>query len=118
MKTKDVLIISDAENQGYLKALADAIREKIGPVRTVMDRDVAPGWNGRHYDVIVVDVSNLESLYRLIPEIHRDHPKSHIIIISSTPTWKQTREVIRLGAANLIRKSSDLDEIIDELRLL
>ena len=118
MNTKNILIISDAGNQYYWSALANEIKNNIGPVRIVLDKDISL-WRINHpYDVIVMDVSNIEDLHHLIPEIHHEQPRSRIIIISSTPTWKETREVIQLGAASLIRKSSNLDELINELQPL
>jgi len=118
MNTQKVLIVSDANNQYYWISLTKGIRKNIGPVRIVLDKDISQQWDNHLYDVIVVDVSNIEDLHRLIPEIHQEQPRSYIIIVSSTPTWKQTREVIRLGAANLIRKSTDLDEVIQALQPL
>jgi DNA-binding NarL/FixJ family response regulator len=51
-------------------------------------------------------MSALDVLHRLIPEIHQKQPESRVVVISSTPTWKMTREILRLGAADLIRRSS------------
>jgi DNA-binding NtrC family response regulator len=118
MKTKKVLIVSDAGNQNYWRGLTNAITEKIGPVRIVMDKDIPALRFNNSYDLIVVDVSDIGDMHRLIPEIHQKQPTSRIAVISSTPTWKHTREVIRLGAASLIRKSYNPDEVIDELRQL
>jgi DNA-binding NarL/FixJ family response regulator len=118
MNTKKVLIVSDSGNRYYWSALTNEIEKKIGPVRIVLDNDISRRINNHSYDVIVVDVSNIEDLYRLIPKIHHDQPRSRIIIVSSSPTWEQTRDVIHLGAAKLIRKNSDLDEVINELRPL
>jgi DNA-binding NarL/FixJ family response regulator len=118
MNTKKVLIVSDLGNQNYWNALTNEIKEKIGAVNIVLDKDLSWRRGNHPYDVIMMDISNLEDLHRLIPEIHHEQPRSRIIILSSTPTWKFTREVIRLGAATLIRKNSNLDEIISELGTL
>jgi len=118
MNTKKVLIICDSEYQYHWGGLANAIKGKVGAVDIILGNDISQWWNNHQYDVIVVDVSNIENLYSLIPEIHNELPSGRIVIVSSTPTWKQTREVIRLGAFNVIRKSSNLDEFINELQLL
>jgi len=115
MNNKKILIISDIENLPYWRAIANNIKEKIGPVRIYVDEKFFLQMFEETYDLILVDISNIENLYNMIPKIHHEKPKSRIIIVSSTPTWKQTREFIRLGAANLIRKRSNQDDFIDEL---
>ena len=117
MNTKKVLIVCDSENQHYWSSLTNKIKEKIGTVSILMDKDYSQQKINHPYDVIVMDISNIEDLHSLIPKIHHEQPGSRILIVCSTPTWKQTREVIRLGASNLIRKSSNLDEVINELLL-
>lgn len=115
MNNKKILIVSDAENQYYWSALTNEIKEKIGPVHILLDKDLSWKKIDDRYDVVMMDISNIEDLHNLIPGIRHDQPESRIIIISTTPTWKETRQVIRLGASNLIRKSFNLDEIINEL---
>ena len=116
MKTKNVLIVCDSENQCYWNTWIDNIKERLKSVR--IDIDISGRENNNVFDMIMVDKSNLEELRHLIPKIRHKHSQSRILVVSSTPTWKQTREVIRLGAANLIRKSSNLEEIIKEFELL
>lgn len=118
MKTKHVLIICAAGNQSYWHNWINKIKEELRSVSIDIDKDISRRKNNNAYDMIVVDVSNIEDLRRLIPEIHHEQPQSRILVVSSTPTWKQTREVIRLGAANLIRKNSNLEEVIKELESL
>ena len=117
MRDSNVLIISDAGSQSYWSALAGEIEKEIGPARIVLDRDISALRNHRRYHVILVDVADFEELHELIPEMHQVQPESHIFIVSSTPTWKETREIFRLGA-RMIRKSSEPDEIIEALRPL
>jgi DNA-binding NtrC family response regulator len=116
MNTTKILIVSDAENQPYWNALVSKIEEQIGPVRLIQDKEISRWGINLPYDVILVDVSNLADLHRLIPKIHHQRPESRIIIVSSSLTWKQAREIFHLGAANLIRRSPDLDELIKELQ--
>ena len=118
MTSKKILIVSDAGNKPYWDASADEIREEIGPVTVVPDTQVSTRAASHRSDVILIDISSIADLHELIPRIHQEQPESRIITVSSTPTWKQAREVLRLGAANLIRKSSNLDEVISELRAL
>ena len=65
-----------------------------------------------------MDISDVDDLHTMISRLHKELPDGRIIAVSSTPTWKQTREILRLGASNLIRKSSDVDELIEELQKL
>lgn len=118
MSNKKTLIVSDDGNQNYWFELTGEIKKQVGPVSIVSDKDVSQQRNEQTYDFIVIDVSDIEDLYRLIPEIHQNQPGSCIVIVSSTPTWKQTREVIRLGASSLIRKSTNFEDVIEELQSL
>ena len=118
MNTQKVLIVSDTDNHPYWSAMTHEIEEKIGPVHIIKDKDIFRRKIDHLYEVIVVDVSDIEDLHRLISEIHQEQPKSRILILFSSPTWKAAREVIRLGAADVIRKSADLDEVFKAVRPL
>jgi len=118
MKTKNILIVCDVGNQCYWNIWINKIKEKIRSANIEMDKDTSRWKNNNAYAMIMVDVSNIEDLRRLVPEIRYKQPQCRILVISSTPTWKQAREIIRLGAANLIRKSSNLEEIIKEIESL
>lgn len=118
MQSRIILIVSDIGNLLYWTSLIDTIKEKIGPVRLVLDQGITPETITNPYDLAVVDVSDTERMQFLITEIHHEQPKCRIIAASSTPTWKQTREVIRLGAATMMRKNSNVNELIDELTQL
>ena len=115
MNKQKVLIVSDANNQNYWSAFTNETRRKINAENVVLGSDLSWRKGNHPYDAIVIDISDLNDLRNIITEIHHDHPKSRIIILSSSPTWKFAREVIRLGAATLIRKSSNPDEVIDEI---
>lgn len=117
MNKMKVLIISDKENQHYWKSLTGEAREKTGSTQITLslEEDISHERIDQQYDVILMDISDIEDLFRMIPEIHAGQPGSRIIIVRSTPTWKFAREVLRLGAADLIRKNAHPAEIIEEL---
>jgi DNA-binding NarL/FixJ family response regulator len=111
-----MLIISDEGSQSFWQALTGEIKETIGPLRLILDEEVPAKGFKQTYDPIVMDVSDPENLHRMIPGIHEAMPESRIIIVTSSPTWKETREVLRLGAATLVRKSSNPEDMLAELR--
>lgn len=116
MQTKNVLIVCDKDNHPYWDMVSIEIRKKIGPVDLVLDSYFTRKNLVQAQDVIVVDVSEIDTLHKVIKTIRQVQPSSRIIVISSTPTWKQTRELMRLGASNLVRKSADVEEMVGELQ--
>jgi DNA-binding NarL/FixJ family response regulator len=116
MKANTYLIICDEENRPYWDLISGEIRRKLGQVSLHFNSTLKGKSLTQAAEVVIVDISDIETLHRVIREVHEGQPASRIIVVSSTPTWKQTREVLRLGAANLIRKSSDADELIDALQ--
>jgi hypothetical protein len=61
MDKEKVLIVSDAGNQNYWRELSTVIEGKIGPLRIISDKDLSSDKIDIPYDLIVVDVSNIES---------------------------------------------------------
>jgi DNA-binding NarL/FixJ family response regulator len=112
---KKVLIISDTDSQSFWKAVEPEIERIIGPIKMVLEKNVPPDGFKQSYDPILMDISDPEDLYNLLPIIHKDQPESRIVIVTSAPTWKQTREVLRLGAATLVRKSTNPQDMLVEL---
>lgn len=115
MSNQNVLIISDSWNQNYWNILSHEIEDRVGVVRIALDSETPKPWSNSLWDTIVMDISDLDQLHNLIPEIHHEQPDGKIIIVSSTPTWKLTRDVIRLGATSLMRKTYHLDEVLLKL---
>jgi DNA-binding NarL/FixJ family response regulator len=115
MITKKVLIISDVDSMDYWDTLTEAAIEKAGLVRIELDQDVATQRIQQEYGLIIMDISDLKILYHHITAVHEQQPASRIVVLTSVPTWKLTREVLRLGAADLIRKSPNPDVVLNAL---
>lgn len=114
MNSKKVLVVCDDENRAYWNTAIDKLTKRIGPVRVAKDKKLTRQILAQSYDFVLINISDLRHLQDLIPRVHNKLPESQIIIVTSAPTWKHTREYMRLGATNLVRKSQDLDELIDD----
>lgn len=108
MNSLNVLIVSDNDNQKYWEASSR-------PVRIILDKDLPDERFEKEYLVILVDISVIKNLLQAIEYIHANQPRSEIIVVHATPTWKFTRQVLEFGATKLIRKASLPDEILKEL---
>lgn len=115
MDKKKVLIVCDAENLPYWDTLSKAVIKKIGSIDKELYKNITPQIIAKKYDLIILDISIIENLYSMISTLHQNEPSCRIIVVSSVPTWKFTREVLRLGAADMIHKGSDPDKILQEL---
>lgn len=115
MSPSSVLIITDIDSMEYWNTLTEAAKHKAGSVRIERDQAIDPKGFPQKYDWIVLDVSDLKALYQLIPMLHEQQPTSRIIVLTSAPVWKLTREVFRLGAADLIRKPANPELVLEAL---
>lgn len=115
MSSSSVLVITDVDSMEYWNALSEAAKHKVGSIRIEQDQAVDPKGFPQKYDWIVLDVSNLKILFQLIPMLHKQQPTSRIIVLTSAPVWKLTREVFRLGASDLIRKPANPDRVLEGL---
>jgi DNA-binding NtrC family response regulator len=118
MNTRKVLIVSDTNNIDYWNTLTEAAKEKVGSVQIERVEEIDRQSIQQKYNLIVMDISDIKKLYHLIAATHEQQPTSQIVVITSVPTWKLTREVFRLGAADLIRKPSNPDTVFNALQPL
>jgi len=114
-KERKLLIISDEEGMAYWNTLSGTAKKKVGFVHIQLDKDIATQMIHEQYGAILIDISDISDLYRMIPVVHLEQPASRIIVVTSAPVWKFTREVLRLGAADLIRRRYTSDQVINEL---
>jgi DNA-binding NarL/FixJ family response regulator len=110
-----ILIISDKESQSYWKAMTSEINERIGPVRIFQENGLSEEIIDYPYDLVILDISKINELHHMITKIHLERSEIRIVVVTSSPTWKLTRDVYRMGAASLIRKSANQEKILQEL---
>jgi len=116
MDKRRILVVSDEGSQPYWMDLKPMLSAQIGPVRLLLDRNAPRARLHGGFDLIVMDISDIESLHTLIERYRRLQPAARLLTVTTTPTWKQTRDVLKMGAASVIRKSADLQEMLQELQ--
>lgn len=116
MDKRRILVVSDEGSQPYWLELEPMLSAQIGSVRILLDRDAPRARLRGKFDLIVMDISDIESLRPLIGKYQRLQPAARLLTVTTTPTWKQTRDVLKLGAASVIRKSADPQEMLLELQ--
>jgi DNA-binding NarL/FixJ family response regulator len=116
MDKRRILVVSDEGSQPYWLELKAMLSAQIGPVRILLDRDAPRARLRGKFDLIVMDISDIESLHTLIRRYLKLQPGARLLTVTTTPTWKQTRDVLKLGAASVIRKSADPQEMLQDLQ--
>ena len=65
---------------------------------------------------IIVDASSIYcDLVSLVKDIQQQHENVPIVIASASPNWEQARDVLHAGAADYIKRTPDIQTLIDLL---
>jgi DNA-binding NtrC family response regulator len=104
------LLVSGAEGVYWHQVLEKAVA-CLGTVDIVEEQDAIEFVSQRCYDIVILDTTMIEDVWRLFAQIREERPDAQIVIATSMPTWRRARAAFRMGALDYIRKSPSEDEV-------
>jgi DNA-binding NtrC family response regulator len=98
------LLISDQEEihsfDNLVKALAD-----LGELQFLPEKEALQISLGLKYDIVIIDAAILDNKMLLISQIRERQPKTRIIVLTASPTWRRAREALKAGAMDYLSKT-------------
>lgn len=66
---------------------------------------------------IIIDASSIRhDLVSLVKEIHQQFENVPIVVASASPNWEQARDVFHAGAADYVKRTTDVQNLIQLLK--
>jgi DNA-binding NarL/FixJ family response regulator len=108
---KRVLVVEDHEVVGEgLRALLLPRYDVVGPVRD--GHEVLAAVDELHPDVVLLDLTLPgRSGLDLLPDLHKNHPRLPVVILTATADYLTGQTSKRLGAAGFLPKDSGSEEL-------
>lgn len=100
------LLIGTTAETRWPEVLKDAL-SPLGELHIASERETVRTVSEQEYDAILIDAGAVQDVTQTIARLRAQHPRTPIVVVSASPTWQQSREVFRAGAADYIRKSLD-----------
>ncbi|MEM4168160.1 MAG: response regulator [Candidatus Caldarchaeum sp.] len=111
------LLIGTTAETRWPEVLKDAL-SPLGELHIASERETIRAVSEREYDVILVDAGAIQDLIQMIGRLRSQQPRARIVVVTASPTWQQSREVFRAGAADYIRKSLDKGKLRAQIEAL
>lgn len=115
MSLKKSLLLGDQGGHYWLETLRSAM--------SVLDRELGIAGEDemkqivwRDYDLVILDAGAISDLPTVISQIRVYNSEARILVFSSSPDWKQAREVILAGGVDYTRKSLNEEYILSTLK--
>jgi DNA-binding NarL/FixJ family response regulator len=87
----------------------------LGQLHIVPEEEAIRAASERTYDVVLIDAGVVQDVVRLVTHLRAQQPQLRIVVVTASPTWQQSREVFRAGAADYLRKSLDRKKLRDQI---
>lgn len=100
------LLIGAGAETRWPQVLKDAL-SPLGELHILSEAEAVRIVGEREYDVVLIDAGAVQDVIRLIARLRAQRPRARIVVVTASPTWQQSREIFRAGAADYIRKSLD-----------
>jgi DNA-binding NtrC family response regulator len=112
-----ILFISTPRNQTFADVLGDVLRPYGDlEVCTWQDKPDLSGYTLIILDAgIQADLEHLSTLSELLKQLFQITPQARVLVTTSSPTWKRTREALIAGAVDYIRQTLDPDSLYNNL---
>jgi FixJ family two-component response regulator len=109
--------ISTALNRSFAEVLANVLLP-YGPLelRTWQETPDLCAYTLLFLDAgVLADVDPLNSLKDLLMELFQRCPGANVVVTTTSPTWKRSREALKAGAVDYIRQTLDPDRLSNDL---
>jgi DNA-binding NarL/FixJ family response regulator len=115
MSFKKSLLLGGQGGHYWLEALRSAMADLDRDLGIASEAEIDQiEW--RDYDLVLLDAGVVGDLPAVISQIREHNPEARIIVFSSSPDWKQAREVMLAGGVDYTRKSLDREYISSTLK--
>jgi DNA-binding response OmpR family regulator len=68
------------------------------------------------YQLIVIDANLMRDIVDVVCQLRKANPAASIIVVSSSPDWRQAREVLLAGASDYAPELLDSENILLDLQ--
>lgn len=109
------LLISEKAGTRWALILQHAL-SPLGQLRLVPEEEAAQAVSEGWYDAIIIDGGAVRDMVKLVFRLRVQQPQARIVVATASPTWKRSREVLRAGAVDYIRKSLDEQELRSKIQ--
>ena len=106
------LLFSNFDHDYWLETFITTSSSRLN-VQVCPDHDVLAALDRSEcLDFIIIDAVSVSDAIQVVTTIRAHRPDLKVIVVTTSPTWKQARRVFYAGATDYVRKSSDKHEIL------
>jgi len=109
------LLISDRDEPAWSAVLREALTP-LGSLQTILEDKAEAEVLRAHYDLIIIDAAAINQPAQLVSRLRARGPDLRIAVAAVTPTWQETRNVLRAGAVDYFRRSPNKEELLLTIR--
>lgn len=119
MNQKRIALISNNDASPWLKRIAKGL-ETLGKLTILTECGLGVlGEAEEPYDMFLLDASGLQmELAERVAGLHGRFPQIPIVVLTSSPTWRRARAVLQAGASDYMRRSMEIETVLERCRSL
>ncbi len=110
-----VLFINGQSDRHWIESLEQTAL-CLGESLELADHQHLEGVSFQNYALIIIDAGAVNNPISTVRHIRSCNSQVRIVMVSSTPHWKQARETLLAGATDYVRKVDGREAILDILR--
>ena len=115
MKIRKSLLVNSGQNGNRWITTLKAVLSSLGK-RLVVARPAELGRMLYEFDLIILDTRRTVDLRSTISNLRLQNPHASVVVCSSVPDWKETRQALLAGAADYFGKSLDQHLLLARLK--
>jgi DNA-binding NtrC family response regulator len=112
----DVVLVSDRSDCNWVEALGQAT-SSLGKSMMLTDHQCLGSLSLEGCKLVIIDTgAKAVDVISAVQCIRSKDQYLRIVVVSSTPHWKQARDALLAGATDYRRKTDDSEDILEILR--
>jgi len=111
------LLVSDSPGDYWHQVLREAL-VALGSLHVVLESELVSFLQEQTYDIVIVDAGAISDTPLLVSCIRSQWPDVRVVVVTSSPHWRQAREILHAGAIDYIQKSWSKDDLFSAFQAM
>jgi DNA-binding response OmpR family regulator len=111
------LLITNASEAAWLSAFAETLA-RLGVVQVAIEEDAIEEFLRAPYELVIIDAATVKEPVSLARKLHDLKPDARVAVMTTIPTWREARDILRAGAVDYFPRTLSSQELLVTIRTI
>lgn len=111
------LLITNAGETTWLTTFEETLA-RLGFLRVATEKEANKEFLKLPYELVIIDAATVEEPVPLAQKFHDLKPDTRIAVMTTVPTWREARDILRAGIVDYFPRTLPSQELLITIRTI